>query len=71
MQLSNREKAICLVANAIANFSIYNEKKQIPDNQSMIDFILKAMPEDLKSEVTIEMIDEVFVQVSNAHLKLS
>ena len=67
MALSPREKAISLISNGIAVYSLYQENNSLPENISLIDFILKAVPEDMKSEITIELIDEVFVYVSGAH----
>ena len=67
MVLSPREKAISLISNGIAVYSLYQENNSLPENISLIDFILKAVPEDMKSEITIELIDEVFVYVSGAH----
>ena len=69
--LEKREKAITAIANAIAVYSIYNEQGKIPQNQSMIDFILKSVPEDLKSAISIQLIDEVFEYISGAHLQPS
>ena len=67
MVLSSREKAISLISNGIAVYSLYQENNSLPENISLIDFILKAVPENMKSEITIELIDEVFVYVSGAH----
>ena len=67
MVLSPREKAISLISNGIAVYSLYQENNSLPENISLIDFILKAVPENMKSEITIELIDEVFVYVSGAH----
>ena len=69
--LEKREKAIVAIANAIAVYSIHNEQGKIPQNQSMIDFILKSVPEDLKSAVSIQLIDEIFEYVSGNHLQPS
>ena len=71
MALNNKEKALILVANAIAVYSIATEKGTLPKNQSMFDFILKAIPEEIKPEISAKLIDEVFVYVSNSHLELS
>ena len=71
MSLSNREKGIAIIANAIAIYSIATENGSLPNNQSMIDFIMKAVPEDVKSEISIDLIDNVFEYVSNRHLELS
>ena len=67
MALSAREKAISLIANGIAAYSMYQANGSLPKNTSMIDFVLKAVPEDVKPEVTIELIDEIFAYVSGAH----
>ena len=69
--LEKREKAIAAIANAIAVYSINNEQGKIPQNQSMIDFILKSVPEDLKSTISIQLIDEIFEYVSGNHLQPS
>jgi hypothetical protein len=69
--LEKKEKAIAAIANAIAVYSIHNEQDKIPQNQSMIDFILKSVPEDLKPTISIQLIDEVFEYVSGAHLQPS
>jgi hypothetical protein len=33
----------------------------------MYDFVLKVIPEDIKSELNIELVDEIFQYVSSAH----
>jgi hypothetical protein len=67
MVLSNREKAISLISNAISTYSIYTQRASLPENQSLVDFILKAVPAELKSEISMDLIDEVFDYVSKAH----
>ena len=67
MVLSQKEKAIALVSNGISVYSLYQERNMLPDNVSLIDFILKAVPENMKQEITVELIDEVFEYVSNTH----
>lgn len=69
--LEKREKAIAAISNAIVAYSIHNEQGKISQNQSMIDFILKSVPEDLKSTISIQLIDEVFEYISNVHLQPS
>jgi hypothetical protein len=71
MELSNRDKAVVIISNAIAVYAISAEKGSIPKNQSMIDFIMKVVPEEVKSEISIGLIDNVFEYVSNQHLELS
>jgi len=65
--LSDKEKIIVLVSNAIAVYSLYQERDDIPKNVSMIDFILKTIPDKMKGEISIELIDEIFEFVSNSH----
>jgi len=67
MVLSNREKMIALISNGIAVFSLYQEKGHLPENTTMFDFILKVMPKEIKTELSPELIDEVFEFVSNSH----
>ena len=67
MALSNKEKTVAMISNAIAIYSLYQERDNLPENTSLVDFILKAVPEDIKSEISMELIDEVFEYVSGAH----
>lgn len=65
--LSDKEKTIVLISNAIAVYSLYQEKGDLPKNASMVDFILKTVPEQMRDKISIELIDEVFEFVSNSH----
>ncbi len=67
MTLSDKEKIIAVISNGIAVFSLLQERDSLPKNTSMYDFVLKVIPEDIKSELSIELIDEVFQYVSSAH----
>jgi len=62
--LNTKEKAIANIANAITVFSMQRNTSQLPKNISMIDFILKTVPEDVKQDVTMELIDSVFSYIS-------
>ena len=62
--LNESEKAIAHIAGAITIFSIRQNNNTIPKNTSMIDFILKTIPEDIKPIVTIDLIDNVFSYIS-------
>ena len=59
-----KEKAIAHIASAITAFSMQQNTNQSPKNISMVDFILKTVPEDIKQDITIELIDSVFLYVS-------
>jgi len=65
--LSNREKIIALISNGIAVYSLYQEKNSLPKNTNMYDFVLKVIPKDIRSELSAELIDEVFHYVSSTH----
>jgi len=62
--LNIKEKAIAHIANAITVFSMQQNTSQLPKNISMVDFILKTVPEDIKQDVTIELIDSIFSYIS-------
>ena len=67
MTLTNKEKLVAIIANGIAVFSLLQERNSLPKNTTMYDFVLKVVPEDIKSELSVELIDEVFQYVSSAH----
>ncbi len=59
-----KEKAIAHIASAITVFSMQQNTNELPKNISMVDFILKTVPEDVKEDVTIELIDSIFSYIS-------
>lgn len=67
MMLSDKEKIIAIISNGIAVFSLLQEREEIPENTTMYDFVLKVIPEDIKSELSVELIDEVFQYVTSTH----
>ncbi len=67
MTLTNKEKMVAIISNGIAVFSLLQERGDLPENTTMYDFVLKMIPDDIKSELSIELIDEVFQYVSIAH----
>ena len=67
MPLNKKEKMIAIISNGIAVFSLLQERDEIPKNTTMYDFVLKVIPEDIKSELSVELIDEVFHYVTYAH----
>ena len=66
MTLTNREKIIAIISNGIAVFSLLQEREELPKNTTMYDFVLKVIPADIKSELSVELIDEVFKYVTSA-----
>ena len=59
-----KEKVIAHIASAITVFSMQQNTNQLAKNISMVDFILKTVPEDIKQDVTMELIDSVFLYIS-------
>ncbi|VVC05939.1 Uncharacterised protein [uncultured archaeon] len=71
MTLTSKEKVIISISNAITSYSQKLQEGTLPQNQSVIDFILKTIPESSRSELSIELIDDVFSFISNSHMELS
>jgi hypothetical protein len=67
MVLTDKEKTISLISNGIAVYSLYQKQGNLPENTTMFDFILKVFPDEIKSELNPDLIDEVFEYVSSAH----
>jgi hypothetical protein len=67
MTLSDKEKIIAIISNGISVFSLLQERDELPKNTTMYDFVLKVIPEEIKSELSVEIIDEVFQYVTSTH----
>ena len=65
--LNENDKIIAHVSSAIAVYSIRSSNGMLTNDISMIDFILKTIPKNLESKVSIELIDDVFSYVSGTH----
>ena len=65
--LNENDKIIAHISSAITAYSIRNSNQMLADDVSMIDFILKTIPKNLETKVSIELIDEVFSYVSGTH----
>ena len=65
--LNKKEMAIAHIASAITVYSIRQNTDTLPKNFSMIDFILKTVPDDIKPDITMDLIDYVFSYVSATH----
>ena len=72
MALTSREKALVVISNAISVYSIYTKNPDmLPKNMSLIDFVLKSTPDELKKEISMDLIDEIFDFVSRTQGQLS
>ncbi len=67
MALTDKEKTVAIISNGIAVFSLLQERNDLPENTTMYDFILKVIPDDIKSELSVELIDEIFQYVAVTH----
>ncbi|MGI0046774.1 MAG: hypothetical protein ACREBB_06255 [Nitrosotalea sp.] len=65
MSLTNREKTGILISQAVTLYSIRMQEDKIPKHQSVIDFILKNIPEQYKSGLNMELVDDVIAFVSS------
>ena len=67
MALSKKEKTIIFVSQAIFTYSAKMQNNEIPEHQSMIDFILQSIPNDFRQELSVELIDDVFAFILEQH----
>ena len=65
--MNKKEIAIIHIASSITVFSMRQNDNTLPNNTSMIDFILKTVPEEIKPDITIDLIDSVFSYISAKH----
>ena len=71
MALSKKEKTAIIISNAITLYSLGMQDEKISEYQSVIDFVLKNMPEEFRTDLSMELIDDVFTFISEQHLKVS
>jgi hypothetical protein len=71
MTLNAKEKAAIIVSHLISTYSKNMQEGKIPENQSMIDFVLKNIPSAHKSELSMELIDDVFSFIATQPMELS
>lgn len=71
MVLTTREKCIIAISHAMILYSASMRNEENPGHKSVIDFILKNIPQELKSEVSMELIDNIFEFISNSKMELS
>ncbi|MBI5860332.1 MAG: hypothetical protein HZB73_06615, partial [Nitrosarchaeum sp.] len=51
MALTSRERLLVVISNAISVYSVYAKNPEtLPKGISLIDFVLKSTPEDLKKD---------------------
>lgn len=55
------------MAGGIAAYSLRSSGGSLPAGTSLADFVMRAVPRDVRADVTAELIDDVFACVSGAH----
>ena len=65
--LNKKEIVIAHIASAITAYSIGRNTNPSSKNVSMVDFILKTVPDDIKPDITMDLIDYIFSYISTTH----
>ena len=71
MALTNREKTAIIVSHLVSTYSKKMEQGEIPHGQSVIDFIMKNILQEYKSNISMDLIDDVFNFISSRPMELS
>ncbi|HEX5457448.1 MAG TPA: hypothetical protein VFX64_03580 [Candidatus Nitrosotalea sp.] len=71
MALTSKEKTIIITSHLISLYSEMIEEGKIPQNQSVIDFLMKNIPNEHKPDLSIDLIDDVFSFISSRPMELS
>lgn len=71
MVLTDREKTAIIVSHLVSLYSEEIEEGKIPQGQSVIDFIMKNIPQEYKPEISMDLIDDVFNFIASKPMELS
>ena len=71
MVLTSREKTAIIVSHLVSLYSEKMEDGKITQGQSVIDFMMKNIPQEYKSEVSMDLIDDVFNFIASRSMELS
>ena len=66
MVLSERERLIASVANALTIYAIRRSEDAIPLSTTPHQFVLDMVPQPLRERLTANIIDEVFVALNRS-----
>lgn len=67
MPLTDREQVIVAVANALTSYAIGRSEDRIPTSATPHQFVLDAVPASMRSRVSAEMVDDIFVAILAAN----
>jgi hypothetical protein len=71
MVLTSREKTTIIVSHLVSLYSEKMEEGNTSQGQSVIDFIMKNIPQEYKSDLSIDLIDDVFNFIATRPMELS
>ena len=71
MVLTSREKTGIIISHLVSLYSEKMEEGKISHGQSVIDFIMKNIPQEYKSDISMDLIDDVFNFISSRPMELS
>ena len=71
MTLTSREKTAIITSHLVSLYSEKMEEGKISHGESVIDFIMKNIPQEYKTELSIEIIDDVFNFIASKPMELS
>ena len=64
MTLSERERLVAHVANALTVYSIRRSENALPQYATPHQFVLDVIPDELRDRLTADIIDDVFASLS-------
>ena len=67
MPLTDREKIIVAVANALTSYAIGRSEGRIPPSATPHQFVLDVLPAGMRSGLGAQMVDEVFAAILAAN----
>ena len=71
MVLTSREKTAIIISHLVSLYSEKMDEEKITQGQSVIDFIVKNIAQEYKSDISIDLIDDVFNFISSRPMELS
>jgi hypothetical protein len=71
MVLTSKEKTAIIISHLVSLYSEKMDQEKTSQGQSVIDFIMKNIPQEYKSDISIDLIDDVFNFISSRPMELS
>ena len=64
MALSERERLVAHVANALTVYSMRRSENALPQSATSHQFVLDVIPDELRGRLTADIIDDVFASLT-------